>query len=774
MPQNQQTTTPATTTTNNNQEGFFSHLIDNFTALVRAPESRDSAGSNNDWKNSLRMLEGSDMYKDADPKKKVALETLFFNRYVKPRSPSMDLKEWLNGRGTVFQMQQKPDSDFSKYYLDTSHKVALSVAEGVTDVAKAGRDMYDSARQKFQNLKEQSGLGVALLNAELRPHMGPIIMTPEHYEVSHSNPNVPVLSQLSGMKLDELYKASKYAGENYYQDTMKDKALHITGKVVAQTPVFMATDGILDEGLGLDSLLNIKEATGIKGLASRSVYNGAKGYLIGKATGDDPEASALGFIGFGEAARLFGKMFVWGGGKLISSVLADTGVKAAGGAAETAVSPFSVAMGGSPKQKMTASVYKAAMEMTQGNFGKLSKDAQVEVLNKLASKSPELAQNIGLLDKTATGVVSAQDLVRQREALPEFNKLLTSLEKISGDATHQTIADSVARKEANQAIVNNPAQWAAKQLEGESRVESITRQGQPKAGSGTVAPGAARAKSLEFESNMTKRIDEQLTKVKLGPDKIQFEDRRHKFLFYLNVLMTEQKQLGPSKARNREFDHLVKHLQTMFPGDEGRLPNLIKASDKVWGDIENASKAGIKNDNEVFRYWRQHSLPGQSPFAHEQELLKKAQAADELAKQTDKLVSQRPVEEEERLAKEQTEKLKKETERTSSTHKQDLKGAVEKLFPGKKFEDLSAEQRLQAVNVSLGKPAVPPKGASGSSVREASGQLKTFAENYLRQLGYTTNQIVRFKDEEVENIIKNRIKPPKKGPELRLEGHGTE
>jgi len=101
----------------------------------------------------------------------------------------------------------------------------------------------------------------------------------------------------------------------------------------------------------------------------------------------------------------------------------------------------------------------------------------------------------------------------------------------------------------------------------------------------------------------------------------------HKLLFYLNLLLTDQKSLGPSKERNKQFQFLLQHLNDRFK--DATLPDLIKMSDNLWTHIEQLTKAGIMEEGKPTRIFRQTELrPGESPFGHQVKLLREAQTKE--------------------------------------------------------------------------------------------------------------------------------------------------
>ena len=662
----------------------------------------------------LRTMENSDLYKDASAKDRIRYQAAFYKKYVVPAQKAANYKgsfqEWINDRGTYWQYKANPDKAQGSGFIPETIKTAPGIiSAGVADTTlRTHKEILARARdaqEKFINVSKDLSLGSAMLNATIAPHMGPIIMDPEYIKVRESKHE---------QKIDDYINASENFGVNGFKHTLTNKLLYEGGKLGAQAPAFMVSGGLLGDVVKLPEILNLEKATGVTKLASRSIYNAAQGYLVGGVSGENPIKSAIGFgvgtIIFSPVETLFGKVWGWGGGKLTTALM-DAAIKShAEDAAESKVSSVATSLAGSQKQKINAAVIAGLNELSGGNFYKAPDAAKKIALSKLAAKAPQFADQISFIDKTIVGVDAARNLVRQREAVPELNNVLSQLEKISKQPTHESVADAVQKKTEFEDFVKSPEKAIDKLYDREMLDPDTGR---------LVAPGAAKAKSLEFGDNLTKHVDSQLAKVGLGKDRIQFESRGHKFLFYLNTLMSDQQRLGASKERNLEFNALLNKLHEEFP--KSTLPELIKKSDKIWSDVEQASKAGLMKEGEVFRYWRNHSSPGESPLAHEVQLLQKAQQADAALEESAKKVTQEgkgpmavkdipsPVPTFKKMLGMETEeevlnrKMKEATQKVSGKDTGKLEAATEQLFSGRKFNDLSGEERIQAVNISLGK-----------------------------------------------------------------------
>jgi hypothetical protein len=682
---------------------------------------------------NLRTLESSDLYKGAEPSKRIAYQLAFFKKYVEPITRStgtkVDFKEWLKDRGQYWQYQVNPKAQAKNGLIPDGIKTALTgtkeqnasareafkavgggVASEVLHVGKtaletkrAFQEEYINALQNFKSVSKTFSLGNALMNPKIAPYMAPNIFSKEYTQVREGK---------SEKKLDDYLSASDWFMENGFKQNLTNKIMYGAGEISAQVPLFMATDGVA-EGMGLNELFGLKEATGMHKVALRSLEAGAQGYLIGTAEGKkNPEKEGLTwgvgavFLGTGghqvseylakPSYNYLGSLFGWGGGKLLTPLVEDAALQVKNRSAAASVSPVTTALVGSPKQKISAAVIQSLNDLTGGSFYKAPDIAKKKALTKLSKIAPEFADQISFIDKNVTGASAAQQLIKQRSAVPEFDEVLKKLEKISGKPSHETVADAMHQKEATNQFRRNSDKMVQEIFRSPETREMISKDLASKTGdinlgrrSSDIVPGAASIKSLEFGDNLSKHIDAQLDKMGLGKNKIQFEDRKHKMLFFLNVLQSENRSLGPTKERNKLFQVLLNKLQSDFPGEDGRLPNLLAMSDKIWSDMEQASKAGVMKEGEIFRYWRQHSKPGQSPFSWEVELSQKAAKTDIESAKAAKEVSQKTPEQE------QEEKLKqafaKSTEGKRDTNV--MKSALEEKFPGKKFAELTTSEQ---------------------------------------------------------------------------------
>lgn len=697
---------------------------------------------------NLTKLEDSEIYKRATGLERVKLQSAFYRKYVEPlgrrNAQPVKLEEWLKARGDQW-LEKHPNPKFShgdpyKFQMAASHEALKLAASPV--------DAYNAARQMFQNLKEQVGAASATFNATVLPHMGPVMLNPEHLEVKKLDPKVPGV----GMTLDELYKTSKYVQENYYQDTVYDKlVLKGGGSIAGALPAIGLAEGGLAE-LGVSDLLGLEARTATKGIAGpitksvfgkaagfakdvgkKSIYEGAQGYLLGSVEHEgQPIHEAINFaVGsaiLGGSAKLLGKLGMWGGSKLLETSTGKAVSDYFSKTPDTQVTQAAVALGGSEKQKITRSIVQAINETTGGKFWTMPKEAQQAALKIIARKSPELAGEAGLIDKHITELQALQSLNLWRESMPEANEVLRKLEGLSKEPTSKTIANNVAAREQAQHMRRGSDKFIAEALKSPEVQNLINKD------ISSQVPGAASAKSLEFSGNFTKHVDQRLDRLGLGKDKFTWESRGHKLLFYLNVLSAETKAQGPSTFRDKESQLLMHQLHQEFPNK--KLEDLLGMSDAIWTKIQNMEKAGQIKAGQPTRIWRQtHLGPGESPFAHEVDLLQKAHKAEQEGVVT-KTVEQIKAE-----AKAKPEPVKM------------------KLFVTKADEAALRKLGHSQAEINKMKPAEAQQALEAGS-KKSSESFGTAASAYvtaLRKMGYSPQDIAKMTPQDLAKIISQKI-----------------
>lgn len=509
---------------------------------------------------NIQKLESSDFYKGLSPAKKVQVQTKFYNQFVKPafKEGDSNLKTWLQGRAKKLN-----ESDVTS----STEKAAMAVGHGALSLTK------------------------------------PLV---KGLESATGNADSP------GKRFfDQIYSQDDKWMEQHYDDHLKDTAIKEVGTMVGQIPAIMAGAGFL-RGIGLTELLGpgVSSAPKIVQIGARMLHSAAEGYIFGEATGDDPSKSAMGFaVGnelFRPVEKFVGKLLGLGGQKLIKETT-DSVTKAVADRAPEAtneVAHIVTGLAGTSKQKIHAATIQALNDLTGGDFVKSSPIAQASAISKLEKQAPGLAGELGFINQNIVEAKAAAVTLKQRAMVPEFNQVLSDLEKIDGTPTPKTVAESVAKKAENRQLVKKASQASS----------------QPAA----TVPGAASSSSYEFEDNLSKRIGQGLDKLGLGKDKLVWEDRGHKLLFYLNLLLGDQKQLGASKERNKQFQFLMQHLNDRYK--DATLPDLVKMSDNLWTHIEQLTKAGVTEEGKPTRIFRQTELrPGESPFGHQVKLLRDAQ-----------------------------------------------------------------------------------------------------------------------------------------------------
>lgn len=564
---------------------------------------------------NIQKLESSDFYKGLSPAKKVQVQTKFYNQFVKPafKSGDSDLKTWLKGRAgkdTRINVEGKVKDVLNYSAKDDAEKVVGAVGSGTMGLLKTPLSFAEKATN---------------------------LLTPNVAGKKEA-------SDLTKKFIEDTYHKDDVWMEQHYDNSIKDSVLKEGGKMIGQIPAFETGGGIL-KGLGLTDLLVSGEAAKAMGplarVGGKIVNSAVDGYLFGKMTGDDPLKSSAGFGAFGAAGgfggelfsgvqKFVGRMLGVGGEKLVSEMAASTLEAVKSKAAETEVAPIVAGLAGSQKQKIHASTIQALNELTGGDFVRASDIAKMSAITKLEKIAPDMAGELGFINQNIVEAKAAAVTLKQRAMVPEFNQVLSDLEKIDGTPTPKAVAQSVADKaEKRQLVKVNSKNKLVAGLDKEQLLDILsyndpsTRGVKPSQVTKTV-PGAASSSSYEFEDNLSKRIGQGLDKLGLGKDKLVWEDRGHKLLFYLNLLLGDQKQLGASKERNKQFQFLMQHLNDRYK--DATLPDLVKMSDNLWTHIEQLTKAGITEEGKPTRIFRQTEIrPGESPFGHQVKLLRDAQ-----------------------------------------------------------------------------------------------------------------------------------------------------
>lgn len=554
---------------------------------------------------AAQKLESSAFYQNLDFKKKLGAQRFVYDKYVTPANNQLGTNiSFFDWSKTRFSKGKNVISDNAT----TTEKVTGAVAHGLNTTLEAGYHAYQAGDEQFNKaLQNTKAVSTYVGNLAKGNIQGPVTINPKDTPVKHSQ------------MIEDYFKKSSNWMEAGYDKSFKDRAIKEVGNLAGQAPAFVASDGIL-EGVGLRSLLmESKIATGSKiaKVGAHLLYNASNGYLLGLGTNVNPLKEAVNWGIGGTALEGVGHYLVapawkyagepvWdyisklmgtGGTKLVSQVVSHAKDLITKDAVESKVSPVSVALGGTPKQKISAATITMLNDLVgEGGWSKATTEQRNQAIAKLADKMPELADTLAAANKPLVQAKVQAETLKWRQSVPEANNVLTQLEQLDQTPTVKSITNSVVEKAQARRMIMNP---------------------------GKVKVGAASADSLEFENNVSKKVDTQLTKLGLGKDKIIFEDRGHKLLFYLNLLMTEQKSLGPTSERNKMFTFVTKHLNERYP--EKTLPQLVEMSNSVWTKLENLTKAGYMKEGEPVRFFRQSELrPGESPFGHEIWLLREA------------------------------------------------------------------------------------------------------------------------------------------------------
>lgn len=559
---------------------------------------------------AINNVEKSDKYKNANPKQKIAMQKWLFQSYVLPArgttdAANLNLKDYIKDR---FTRGTKNDTLLADN-TTTADKKIKAVQHGVNTMASAVYAMYQKGNDTFNETVASAKNSTSYLNT-LRAGgiQGPT-------SIGDSGKPKPTHNAM----IEKYFQDDKNWMESRYKNT-PDKIIKEAGTFIGQGPVFDLASGIT-EGIGLRAILN----DGVGALAGRGgkiaraasamLTHASEGYLIGLGTHDDPMASAAGFgIGGpilealgGSATKFVGKMMGVGGVKLVSQA-AEHGVNAVESNNYAATAPAAIVkMVGTPEQKVTAATVKMLNDMIGGSWIDASIEEQDAALVKLGKAVPEIRDQLSVINPQLFEMHVGKETEEWRKSVPQAHDVLTKMEQLSGSSTAKAVTENIVALTRAENIRANPSAFA----------EAV------------VKPGAASRDSLEFETNFSRNVDVQLGKLGIGKDKIVFEDRGHKELFYLNALLSQAKQKGKlGKEADRQFSFLLGHLNERFK--DVPLSDLVKMSDAVWNKVEMLSKAGYMKEGQPVRIFRQSEFkPGESPFGHEVWLAREAAKADE-------------------------------------------------------------------------------------------------------------------------------------------------
>lgn len=546
---------------------------------------------------AINKIESSDFYKKADPGKKIAIQKRLFTEYVIPAravtdSANLSLKDYIRGRITKGKNVLAENTP-------TVVKAGGAVAHGYTSMAEAAYGFYQKGDEEYNKAKVTAQAKI--------PYKGPFNL-PDTTGVKHGNET-----------LEQVFKNDKNWMESRYRGFTDKYVIAGGGTIAGQGPAFKMAGGIV-RGAGLRALFNKGLSAAAGGymagatkLAASMLTHASEGYIVAKATHDDPTTSAIGFallgpIGeavMGPAEKFVSQVKVAGGDKVLSQLVAHTKKVFEEGGVETTIHPAIIAKVGTPKQKITAATWQMLNELAGGEgWAKATPEAKGAAMRKLAELAPELNDQLAIASPELFQAHVASETNKWRASSPQAHDVLSKMEQISGEPLAKSVTDSVVTKAKMERMVANP----------QTIIDSV---------------GAAKADSPEFEGPFSKKVDEKLNKLGFGPNRITFEDRGHKLLFYLNVLLGEAKAHGATAAQNKEFNLLHQHLMNRFK--DTTFPDLIKMSDGVWAKVEQLDKAGYMKEGQPVRFFRQSEVrPGESPYGHEVWLAREAAAADKI------------------------------------------------------------------------------------------------------------------------------------------------
>lgn len=711
-------------------------------------------------------------------KSKMRPETGFWTRFydwvgLQNEDQPITLQKWLQSRGKEW-LKDHPNpamqtGDISKIGLG-EWKTMFSLESGFMNLpADAAHRVMDDW-VKFNEEKDY------INNFQNNP-VGPHLLPKPHQEIKklyHYNP------ELDGTTLDEWMKISDWTSENYYRDRFYDKALRFTGENLPTIPLFMAGDEIF-EVMGLPGRLGIvgkagrpvfntlgEKATYFAAQSGRqAILDGANGFLVGLVPAEKHPAEdainmavggfllrpVLGAVGIGlgkgwsGANKFVARTLLWskalGGDKGVEEIVGQVAKDVINKEPHTRVTNAAVAMAGNQKQKVSLALFRALDEMSGGNFSKMPLEEKAKIIESVKKNFPNLAAEAGAIDENITLVQAKIDEEIFRAANPAANELLTNLEALDKEPTSATIAKDVADKEKATLLRNNadkPSEgkgasvklFVTKRDEEALRglgwiqrdIDKLTPEQVGDILNKKIPPprgvGAARADSLEFSDNFSKHVDNRLDQLGLGKDKFTWESRGHKLLFYLNVLASDVAEKGPSLKADTESKLLMHQLNQEFPNKS--LEELLAMSDKLWTKIYDMEKQGLIKPGVPTKIWRQtHLEPGESPFAHEVDMVQKAAKQDadrRVVQHIERTDATRQQIEDENLRKAFAQSGDKGTGKVDTRIHADT---TEQLFPGRRYEDLSPKEQSQ-VNQAAAKASKAVSEAEKRDIREGKAE----------------------------------------------------
>jgi hypothetical protein len=519
----------------------------------------------------LTKFESSDTFKKMSPREKIASYQAIYKKYAVPALKAKGLNtsmfDWIKERSgqvpTIAEQASKKEV------------AAAGIAHGFTSMLKAGNDFYEKHFMFPEEVNKRGRIRQAIK--------------------------------------DVIDREAKVTAQYHNPKSIKSELLFTAGTAGGQVPAFALTDGIMGK-FGLTELLEgeaLAKAGPAEKFFAKSIKDAAEGYLVGAATGDNPKQSAVAFAVMNPLGRagfkFISKLTGLGGTKLVSETVEKAVNRAEVAAPETTASSAVVSTVGTPKQKLTAAMVRTLQSaLPKGKmWNAASPEERQFAIEVLAKQEPEIAKSLLQQNEELVALKAEQDLTAQRKASPGLNGLLSKIESL--DKTPSSV--SIAKHAGEEATTAN--------VKASPNIAYFRN-------NGTVVPGAASISSLEFESNMSRRVDEALSQMGIGKDKIAWEDRGHKLLFFLNVLEAEHAMKGPSKEREMLTQMLMRHLGDRYPQASPEM--MVGMSDQVWNKLEALTKAGMFDATEgPVRVWRQtHLGEGTSPFAHEVKLFRQA------------------------------------------------------------------------------------------------------------------------------------------------------
>lgn len=521
----------------------------------------------------IQGVEASPDFKGLNTRQKVVAYKHVYDKYVTPlakkQGVSLSLEDWITSR----VKNEPPLSALTSNKEKFLHSM----------VAGASGTIYGAERILYGQETPENKAGIARLKEE-KEQQG------------------------------NLYK--NYAAA-HFADTLKDKSVSAAGDIAGTLPSFELAEGLagpfkLSEIVG-DIASSAAKAPIVK-FASNLIHDATNGYLVGKLQGADSQAGTFASLGLaGRGISKAGKAFMsrlisTGGTNMVAEVINQTEEAIKDKSPEIRSFAEMVHQAGSQKQKLSAAAYKLINEHVPSGkyYQDLSREMREGVIKEIAKISPDAAKEAVVWNRKLVEISDHSQIQAHRKLSPAFNDLMSKAESISGEPAAKTIVEAKGQEIKQSETVKKLIKASTARMEKASKAPL------------SASVGAAKADSPEFESGMTKRIDAELKLHGLGD--IEWEDRGHKFLAFMNVMIKQNELHGPSQLRDKLFTLANDHLNNLLPNTT--LSQRMEMSDNLFKKLQMMKETGIWKEGQKTRFWRQSFLEtGKSPFRHDAELI---------------------------------------------------------------------------------------------------------------------------------------------------------